>query len=305
MTFSGRFTPTKSKKNDNTSWFSLSSSPPMNSPSCIRISAVCAISWFLITFFILYDNPPPKGALPFEWSPEADFVKVPPKLRCSERRTPHPRINCDDDDMDWRTDHIGWYATEFANSNAYDAAANGWNYDIEYVLSMTAPLNLTRGNTLLDVGCGNGFFAQQVWSQLDIAVVGVDPLRFYVQEAKRLLPDAVFCRGSATNLSFIPSSFADATISIFPFNHLSDLEALEATRELLRVTKKGGTILLGTMNRGPKGSFGEEQYGRLPIWWTDVAAKALGLNATSAFRFGEARRHARIVSRYHLYIAKE
>jgi ubiquinone/menaquinone biosynthesis C-methylase UbiE len=66
---------------------------------------------------------------------------------------------------------------------------------------VTSPLNISKGMTVLDVGCGNGYMIGLLWKYTDIRIAGIDPLPFFVMSANRAYPDGSFCQASATNMS--------------------------------------------------------------------------------------------------------
>lgn len=115
---------------------------------------------------------------------------------------------------------------------------------------MLRPLQLRPTDTIVDVGCGNGNFLEMaLQSHPRIAAVGIDPLPFYLQAARELLPQFLFCGGSATNLSFVPDGMFDAYVSVYPINHLTHDEARTMLLEAKRVLKpNSGRIFIGMVN---------------------------------------------------------
>ncbi len=62
-----------------------------------------------------------------------------------------------------------WYeeAHDAAANNANDAvsdtsAGNGWEYNDNDIMGMVAPLDFEFGDSVLDVGCGDGFFMERI-----------------------------------------------------------------------------------------------------------------------------------------------
>jgi SAM-dependent methyltransferase len=109
-----------------------------------------------------------------------------------------PGLSCRSS-MEWDPSRLSWYKAEFDKNS--DALANGYPYPDEYAFSVTSPLNISHGATVLDVGCGSGYFVGLLWKHLDIRIAGIDPLPFFVEAARRAYPDGSFCRASATNMS--------------------------------------------------------------------------------------------------------
>ena len=104
---------------------------------------------------------------------------------------------------------------------------------------------LTRTKSLLSVGCGPGVFLREVAeTHPEIEVVGVDLSARRVRSAEERLsglPNARACQGDAMALPFQADSF-DLIFCRFLMEYLPD-KAL-AVREMARVCKPGGTILL-------------------------------------------------------------
>ena len=95
---------------------------------------------------------------------------------------------------------LSWYQAEY-EQNGNGALANGYPYADEYAFSVTAPLGIKKGMTVLDVGCGNGYMIGLLWKYTDIRIAGIDPLPFFIMAANRAYPDGSFCQASATNMS--------------------------------------------------------------------------------------------------------
>jgi SAM-dependent methyltransferase len=95
---------------------------------------------------------------------------------------------------------LSWYQAEY-QQNGNGALANGYSFADEYAFSITSPLNISKGMTVLDVGCGNGYMIGLLWKYTDIRIAGVDPLPFFIASAQRAYPDGSFCQASATDMS--------------------------------------------------------------------------------------------------------
>lgn len=238
---------------------------------------------------------------PLDWSPDFSVKRIPsPPLRSNQRASfftdSSPGLSCRGQ-MAWDPSRLSWYKAEFEQNTG--ALANGYPYPDEYAFSVTSPLNISQGATVLDVGCGSGYFVGLLWKHMDIRIAGIDPLPFFVQAAGNAFPDGSFCSASATNMSVVPDGFADVVIMNFPMNHLSDSDALLAVKEVWRVLKSGGAAFFGEQNRAAKGW----QWGREPKWWLEVAVPALQINAKDLL-FGESILHGDYWPRYHTYLRK-
>src|SRR5437763_1510553 len=100
---------------------------------------------------------------------------------------------------------------------------------------------------LLDVGCGTGRFldfCKQAWPRLPVA--GLDMSEAYLAEARRHLKNSCwvdFVLGKAEALPFADASH-DAVTSVFVFHELPPQVRRDAFRELSRVVKRGGRLVI-------------------------------------------------------------
>ncbi len=105
-------------------------------------------------------------------------------------------------------------------------------------------MGLTKGATVLDVGCGTGNAALEA-ARLGATTSGMDPAARLVEIArKRALAENLaihFESGDASLLPFGDALF-DFTVSIFAVIFAPD--AARASEELVRVTKPGGRIVI-------------------------------------------------------------
>jgi len=111
-------------------------------------------------------------------------------------------------------------------------------------------LQLRRGSTVLDVGCGTGASALPAAERVDTGgrVLGVDLAEKLLdlaraKAAKRKLRNVEFRQGDMTALGFPDGNF-DAVVSVFSVFFVSDMEGL--VRELWRMVKPGGKLAITT-----------------------------------------------------------
>lgn len=100
---------------------------------------------------------------------------------------------------------------------------------------------------VLDVGCGPGHLAQELLDR-GIDVWGVDATPAMIEACRRRFasrPAAHFTVGDATRLAFSDGAF-DAAICLGVMDYIPALEA--AVRELIRVVKPGGAVLVSFPN---------------------------------------------------------
>lgn len=124
---------------------------------------------------------------------------------------------------------------------AYEQMMGRWSRKLApQFVAFAAPHNPA---TILDVGCGTGNLAVALASHFrDAKVTGVDQSRSFLASARSLAPESgrlSFDEGDATALPFADHSF-DATLSLLVINFIPDAE--RAVREMVRVTKPGGTV---------------------------------------------------------------
>jgi ubiquinone/menaquinone biosynthesis C-methylase UbiE len=105
-------------------------------------------------------------------------------------------------------------------------------------------LKLQLTDDLLDVGCGSGLLLSKLASNC-ANISGIDYAQAMVDKAQILLPKAQFCCGEAKTLPFTSDSF-DKLLSYSIFHYFPDREyALSVVKEMIRVVKPGGIILIG------------------------------------------------------------
>jgi SAM-dependent methyltransferase len=131
-------------------------------------------------------------------------------------------------------DYDAWYAS----------ARGRWIGATEYGL-LENLLHLQSGATLLDVGCGTGYFTRRFANSGLQRVVGLDPDRAWLEfaQAHRVASEQ-FVVGSALTLPF-PDACFDYSIAVTALCFVPD--QARAVREMLRVTRR--RFALGLLNR--------------------------------------------------------
>lgn len=107
---------------------------------------------------------------------------------------------------------------------------------IEHYLEQT--IIPTAGDKILDVGCGTGRYAPIFGDHY----FGVDNNLQYVEFAKRHAPGNFFA-GDGRQASFSDNVFSHV-ISVGVFHHLSDEAVMATIKEMKRVLRPGGRILV-------------------------------------------------------------
>jgi len=101
------------------------------------------------------------------------------------------------------------------------------------------------GNKVLDLGCGTGTLAQMCIEQ-GAEVTGVDANSGMLEVAKRNSPSANYLNVSLSNLDehFSDESF-DIILSTLAFSELTRAERVHVMKEIKRILKNDGKVLIG------------------------------------------------------------
>lgn len=116
-------------------------------------------------------------------------------------------------------------------------------YENELLIDLLQP---RPGEKILDVGCGTGVFTLDILA-FGPHVTGLDISQPMLKRAECKTEGDLF-RGVAGNMLFLPfvdESF-DKVVSVTAIEFVED--ATDAIAELFRVTKKGGVIVVTTLN---------------------------------------------------------
>ena len=113
--------------------------------------------------------------------------------------------------------------------------------------SLVAKLGIKKDMKVLDLGCGDGTTAIPA-AKLGAQVTGVDIARNLVDAgnkriAREKIPNCHIQHGDATNLHELKEETFDLSISIF--GAMFAPKPFDVAKELVRVTKKGGRIIMG------------------------------------------------------------
>lgn len=113
--------------------------------------------------------------------------------------------------------------------------------------ALVAKLGITEGLDVLDLGCGDGTTAIPA-AKLDANVLGVDIASNLVKAGNARakaegLTNCTFREGDATNLHDLRDDSFDLTVSIF--GAMFAPKPHDVAREMVRVTRPGGRIVMG------------------------------------------------------------
>ena len=127
------------------------------------------------------------------------------------------------------------------------------------------------GGRVGDLGCGPGFEADHL-AGLGLDVVGVDLSPGMIGEARRRhgeQPRLEFCVGSLLELPFADAELAGA-IALYSLIHLEPGERARVYRELARVVRPGGPLLLSVHISAADFPSGSRR--RISLWWDEQVA---------------------------------
>ena len=115
------------------------------------------------------------------------------------------------------------------------------------------------GDRVLDVGCGPGYFARMLAQTVgpNGSVVGIDAapeMIEYASRKARFLPNCRFQSGAAESLAFPDASY-DIVVSSLVMHHIPDELRLQAVREMQRVLRPGGSVLLADFTIPQRGAW--------------------------------------------------
>lgn len=108
---------------------------------------------------------------------------------------------------------------------------------------LAAFVEMTHGGVVADVGCGPGHVTRHLAS-LGCPVVGIDLSPAMIEIARAQNQGIAFEVGSMTELSAAPGSWAGA-LSFYSIIHLDKDDRAKTYRELARVVRPGGVVLVG------------------------------------------------------------
>ncbi|MCX6822196.1 MAG: class I SAM-dependent methyltransferase, partial [Candidatus Aenigmarchaeota archaeon] len=105
-----------------------------------------------------------------------------------------------------------------------------------------------KNSRILDVGVGTGFSATCIFNKHKSKMFGVDISEEMLKKCEKNIQDLktefVLKKENATKLSF-ENNYFDYVVSVFTLHHLEDNKKLVALKEIFRVLKKNGKLIIG------------------------------------------------------------
>ncbi len=116
--------------------------------------------------------------------------------------------------------------------------------DLEFIKD-----HVKEGDKVLDFGCGNGRLLE-ILKDKNMSYAGVDVSRKLIDLAKEKYPDFAgnFTKISGSDSLPFPDDFFNKVVSIAVFHHFPKKYAKEMAKELYRVMKKDGILIVTAWN---------------------------------------------------------
>lgn len=136
-----------------------------------------------------------------------------------------------------------FYKSSQSKESLPDVILRGWPRSrIEAILH-----SVGRGDSVLDVGCGNGHLLYQLRTRFK-KLVGLEYSPHRLEQAKINLSEFGFegVLGTAEDMKLVGSGSVDCVVSADTIEHIPDVYA--SAKELFRVLRPGGLLVINTPN---------------------------------------------------------
>lgn len=124
---------------------------------------------------------------------------------------------------------------------------------------------LENGFTVLDIGCGPGNVAKQLYAVKELAITGIDLSAEMLELAKRNVPQGNFQLQDSRKADF-PSELFDAVMLSFSIVHLEDAEAKSVLANAVKWVRSGGYVYLSFMD-GKQPGFEITSFSEQPLYF--------------------------------------
>ena len=126
----------------------------------------------------------------------------------------------------------GWYSELLKDDNTYQARV--------ILPNLLRLLNLQKGEKVLDLACGNGYFSAELAKTAK--VIGVDIARELIEKARKAAPSANFFVSSAEKLEFLDDKSISKIVIVLAIQNMENPHLV--FKECARVLKPGGSLHL-------------------------------------------------------------
>lgn len=145
-----------------------------------------------------------------------------------------------------------WNFDSWANSYDEDVAKDitsvkmykNYDYILDNVIKAATNTN-KKDILILEIGVGTGNLAGRFLKE-DYNIIGIDQSREMLNVAKQKYPKLKVRLGEFLKIPFNDKSF-DVMVSTYAFHHLNNEEKVVAIKEMLRVLKDDGRIVIGDL----------------------------------------------------------
>ena len=148
-----------------------------------------------------------------------------------------------------------------STENLYDRASGSWARKEPILLSdyTARPFLMDwcepiEGLDVLDLGCGEGYFARNLKARGARSVHGIDLSPRMIDQARteerRERLGITYEAGDATNLQHLGNRTFDLVVGVFLFNYLDRAQTLRTMQGVARVLKPGGSFVFAVPHPG-------------------------------------------------------
>jgi len=126
-----------------------------------------------------------------------------------------------------------WYGEYLGGDDTYQAKV--------ILPNLLRVLDLKKGEKVLDLACGQGYFARE-FAKVGAQVVGADISKELIVQAQKLGGDIAYHVAPADKLAFAKDGEFDAVVCVLALQNIEDLAAVE--REVRRVLSPDGRFVM-------------------------------------------------------------
>lgn len=124
----------------------------------------------------------------------------------------------------------GWYADLLKDDNTYQTRV--------ILPNLKRLLDLKKGEKVLDLACGNGFFSAELTKTAK--VIGVDIARNLIEQARKNVPSANFFVSSAEKMDFLDDNSMSKIVIVLAIQNMENPHLV--FKECARLLKPGGSL---------------------------------------------------------------